>query len=711
MPGLYDSYQLANSTQVPAYVGSTMPEMVKVADVMQHRYDDAELGMEGLGTMMKDAQVLDKDKGVFAQRLKDYQDQLSQWAQRPDLENVQKDVAKAGRNFANEYKNYASRLSQAYEYKKQLDDQVDKGHIDQGTADDLLNMSHDYDQGIKYDAATGRYDNVRFTGITPSKTVDRIELAKKAAGDIAASRHATLVSAPDGSGNYWMRIGNSYEAIKPAQIESAMKAAMANNLDLKADMQQRQRIAAWKARGAKFADIKDEKLKATIQDAADKAGVSPDAYTDAYMRQKAAKDEYDDDYKNIMQLASKYAYTKVDTQNTIDQETIQGKHQGEQDLFAISTTNPGPGTNIQSVSDFTDLKGSTQVAHDQAMQNYSDWMDQQNRVGKLSSGAGGKVYRINPDGTKTDVTDKANELRSAISTKRDELSQHEIVDKAARLASGYNPDDPANKKVLGKAADEYAWSQLNAAMNAGGGQGGGSWANLTEDKKKDMLNLYRNTYIKENSPGYGKYLEELQKRMNPAATSGTMLMIGNENTKKLWSENLTALSSQLGLKNSSLSFKIGSGPDQGKDITADQYDGIKGKVDVVGFDTDENGKPVLKLRAFANVKGKKTEGENLVLNLGNTNVDDWLQQQVKNHKLDAGQYDQYRRVGWLKGRLNNPYKTTTVKIPGTETDASIRSEDGKWVVSLPTKEGQSEQTADSYEGVLSILQQAGSNYK
>lgn len=697
MPTLYDNYQLANSNQVRQFQGSTLPEMIKVSDAMQQRYDASELGMEGLGAMMKNAKVLSKDQGLFNERSKEYQTMLDQWSKRQDLENLPKDIAKAGRGFAGEYKNFADNLQRAQQYQKELDDQVEKKLISRQTADNLLAMSHDQYKGMQYDKASGKYQG-QFSGASPAREVDLNEWVKKVAGDIAASKNGTLVESPQG--DYFIKKGNSTERITKQQIDAAITSAMNNDLELQSDMKQRMGIASWRER--RTLEDFDAPTQKKIQEEADKQGVS----AGTYLKNLAAINTGKDLEANLRNLGYKYAYTKSESSFEYDGFTTQGHRKANDNgapMLAISSTTPGPGTVITSAADFTQLKGTTQKEHDDLMKTYADWKKQQKLQGKgLVDGVGGKIYRIEKDGSRTDVTDEANDFRIQLAQKRKDLDMHDAIDKAAKQASGFNEKDA----TLLKHAQEAYDKAYNRSYGAGDVAKGGR----TKEERETEGQAAFDKVIKA-APTYSKYVEELQKRVNPNALSGTMLMINDKATKEMWSENITALTSQLGLKDGMLSFKIGSGPDQGKDLTAGDYKDIKGKVEVVGFDTDANGKTVLKLRAFEDIRGSKTKGENLVLNLGSTNVDTWLADQVERGKLDPGQLAQFKDVGWLKGQLNNNYKANKIKIPGTDKDAEVVSRDGKWIVSLPTAFGKSEQTATSYEGILQILAQASKEYQ
>lgn len=709
MASLYDGYQLANSNSVVPFQGSTLNELVRVADVMQQRYDATEQYAEGLQTMAKNAKVAAPDKGLYAQREGYYKEQLAGLTNRPDLENVHKDVGRLARGFANEYKNFQDNAGRIAAYQEELDKAVKEKQLSREMANLKLAQSLYQYKGMKYDPNSGRYEG-QFTNQGYAREVDITEKIKKAVGDIAADSQGTVVESPNG--DYFIKRGSELKQVTSEEIQQRLAAAYKTDAEWQADVNQRADLLGWsQAVKIKPKDMNPQDLQ-RLEALSQQTGKSFDELKHAMYADRARKEVL----TNMGILADKYAFRDSKTSLEFDGTTIDGqKKANETDaaLLEIGMAVPGTGTELKTVGDFEATTATAETKRQEAGAAFKQFLTQRNIV----KGAGGKVYRIDPDGKRVDVTHEADAYRNQIKAADLEAQKLKSVEAAARQESGYNP------KVLGsvgvKANEEYertkkALQNVTTGGTTHVGRGGTTTTGgrkLTPMEIEQRAQAAKEIYIQNNSegvPGYKAYLGALQRRLNPAAESTSMILINDSKTKEMWSSNLTALTSQLGLERGAVSFKIGSGKDQGAEITADQYDELKGKVEVVGFDTDRTGNTIIKARAFANVKGKKTEGEDLVLNLGGTNVDAYLQK-----KLPPEQFAKFKAVGMVKSVVNNSSKTGEIFIPNTNTAATISSKDGKWVVSLPQQGSVSatEIPVDSYEGVLSVLQQASAKYK
>lgn len=308
--GLYDGYQLANSRLTKPYQGSTLNELIKVSDVFQERYDAAELGMGALGDMIKNAKTLGQDEPLFKQRAQEYKNKLEDWSKRQDLENLPKDIMKAGRQFATEYQNFSQNLAKAQAYQDDLEKAVDAKRISRQRADDLLAVSSASYKGLKYDPSTGAYKN-QFQGIGAANEVDDAEWVKKVAGDIAASKSGSLVEGP--AGDYFIKRGSSIERITPDQIQSAVNAAYELDPEIQADYAQRAQIEGFKTASR----IKLEDLDPTIQQKVKESGLSLEEYVaqGAFQKQRGA----------LSQLANKYAYIAKTSSFEYDGTTVEGQ--------------------------------------------------------------------------------------------------------------------------------------------------------------------------------------------------------------------------------------------------------------------------------------------------------------------------------------------------------------------------------------------------
>lgn len=295
-----------------------MPEMIKVADVMQQRYDASELYMEGLQTAMNGAKVLGKDQGLFNQRYGEYQKKLDEWSKRADLENIHKDVAKSGRAFANEYKEFSGNLAKAQAYQAELDDKVDKKLISRSTADQLLQMSHDQYKGLQYDPTTGRYSG-QFSGASSANEIDPLAFTNKALEGFAASKNGTIRKTA--AGDYFLKTAHSEERITAPQVRAILKSAMDSDNEFKSDLNQRMTLAQWGARHNTLEDLQgsDDMMK-DAKEYMDRGYKENQAV--AMAKGNAAGNRFIND---IYGMGMKKVYSDVSDERSLDGLTVEGQ--------------------------------------------------------------------------------------------------------------------------------------------------------------------------------------------------------------------------------------------------------------------------------------------------------------------------------------------------------------------------------------------------
>jgi hypothetical protein len=707
MPGLYDSYQLANSRLNRQYTGNSLDELTKVSDVMQSRYDASVAGMEGLDQYIKNAKALPQDQQLLADRTQQYTNQLSDWSKRKDLENVTMDVAKAGRRYANEYQNFASRFAEYNAYRESLDKKVDDKKLSRGTADQLLAMSTDKYQGMQYDKTTGKYSGI-FNGRESANEVDIPEWVKKVAGDIAASKHGTLVEGPQG--DYFIKNGSSMERITQDQINKAVKAGLDSDPEIQSHINQAAMLSGWRASKLNLSDLGETGkglAKIALQ-----SGIDPKELLNQY----GANQEKGRIVKDIYGLASKYAYQKSETSHEYDGFTVEGHRKANKPyddaMLSISSTSPGTGIKIESGADFQQLKSDTEAGLKGSIQSYSHVLKQNEQLGTpIQKGTGdlqGRFWRLNKDGTKTEVTDEIAPLQQNIEYNKKLLDYHNEVDQEAQKVSGF--DKESKNPVLLKKAQAAYDKVMGIGSSVSNAFGHTETKETIAQKKQTAQQAY--DAVMQDSPAYKEYVEEVKKRLSNPAESSTILAITNPEDKKGWSDAITNMSSKLGLDDGALAFTIGSGPDQGQQISGKDYDQIKGAVDVIGPSTDQHGNIILLARANKDIKGKKTSGKDLLLQLPQTSVLDYLKGKVNNGDITQAQVDQLQTESVLKQQLDNKYRRASMYIPDTNVAADVKQEGQKWIITYPLADGNTKRVvALSYQGISDALHQATKDYK
>jgi len=713
MANIYDGYQLSNSRLTKPFVGSTLNELNRVSDVLQQRYDASVLGMDAMTEFMKQAKALPKDQPLLAARLQEYKGKLDEWSARKDLENVPMDVMRASRQLAGEYQNFAASYQKAAEYSKHLDDLTLKGPgqggISKSTADELKRKASEDYQGVQRDNATGRYDGI-FQGDNVSPEVDTAAWIKKVAGDVAASKNERLVES-DGGLYFVTNSGSRREVNFEKDIKPRIREAYSLDPEIQSDFRQRSNLAAFRNRNVRLTDIPNTKEYADLKNQIGSM-VAQGIPENQAVQSAIAQTTHQGLINTLENFGRKYAFTETASGFTINDKTLEGekalkKIQQPDTLLALAYTTPGGGTGPTSAGAVEGLIADGRNKAGELTKQYADFMK-----GKTVT-ADGRVLGRDENGQVKDMTSELKGITGQMLETNKQQEQLESVKKAVASKVGF---DPTNTKKYDADANKFYLSRKETLTNDGGiveyTKGDPTtgtppqpiFIKKTKEELEKIAQADRTQFIQQriqSEPGFKRYEEELVRRLNPAAESSTLVMIQDPTIKKAWSDNITALASGLGLKQGALAFTIGGGPDQGSQITASQYDEIKGNVEVIGFDTDKSGQTVLKLRAFKNVKGKKTEGEDLVLNLSNTNVDEYLRKE-----MDPQQFMQFKGVGQIKKVTNNNSRSGSIQVPGTNETANIAPRDGKWIVTLPKLPGQAapqEVPVDSYEGVLDLL--------
>jgi len=228
---------------------------------------------------------------------------------------------------------------------------------------------------------------------------------------------------------------------------------------------------------------------------------------------------------------------------------------------------------------------------------------------------------------------------------------------------------------------------FTVVTGAGAAAGGG----VSDEDIKTAANEAYHKIIK-NSPRYKAYQEELKKRMTGTTVGSDLFGFMNEKTAEGISKNVEGLVSSLGLKNGAIPVQ----DKNGQQLTADQWDELKGNMRAIGvtYTGDPSSPMALVVRAFKDVKGKKTSGEDMIVKLPSTNI-----QAIAEQGMDGTQRDYMRRAAGLATSLNNV--TRSFKADGVSIKANTEDPRGGWTVQTNGKE----KTAYSFKDIFEFLDQ------
>ena len=168
---LYDNYRLANSTQVPEYVGAPLAEMQRTGDVLQKQYLMAQQSDDYLAEQEKYARVHDKDRALYSEITDGYRKRMAERAKSGNYEDMLRATAQDARGFARDYAPFAENLKRRQEYRENLEKNRKELNLSAATMDGLLKASEYATKGLQRDPKTGQIVGL-FQGITANKEID-----------------------------------------------------------------------------------------------------------------------------------------------------------------------------------------------------------------------------------------------------------------------------------------------------------------------------------------------------------------------------------------------------------------------------------------------------------------------------------------------------------------------------------------------------------
>jgi len=219
--GLYDNYRQTNSTQVKGFAGSIVPELSKMKEQLDSRYEVAQEKISGLNDMLTEAPILEADKQNWVNINNEAQAKIGELSKRKDLENTVLDVHMYSSKVANKLKNLALQKKTRDEYHAT----VDKMDL----PDDIKQMyKEEADQkygGLKFDEY-GKAVN-SYVGGTPTKNVDVAEKIRKAMQLLVSSGDVQSYTQDSKDGMYTIQTSNGIERRTANEVLGAMRSAKA----------------------------------------------------------------------------------------------------------------------------------------------------------------------------------------------------------------------------------------------------------------------------------------------------------------------------------------------------------------------------------------------------------------------------------------------------------------------------------------------------
>jgi hypothetical protein len=270
--GLYDNFRLANSNEIPRFVGSAGDEFIKVGQYKQGLYDtNLNQGVD-LNTNANEVDtVLAKDK-PFADELRNStQSRIKELVQQGDWENAGPELRQLGQNFANRQREIMVPQIAAQEYRKSLENKEYNLTPEQKNA--LYAMSVSGYSGLSKNAR-GQYVG-SFNGVSPAKNIDVNERVDKWLKDIAVSKGGTSYEFTS-DGDMWItKDGEHHELLPAKQIAGVLNAAKSNDTEYQSFKNMQGRIAGFTAAsGINSLDDVPQALRSRVAEGMKKTGYS-----------------------------------------------------------------------------------------------------------------------------------------------------------------------------------------------------------------------------------------------------------------------------------------------------------------------------------------------------------------------------------------------------------------------------------------------------
>jgi hypothetical protein len=709
--GLYDSFKQQNSTEIPKFQGSLVPDLINVSGQLQQTYDQSQNNIDYADRLLNSLGAHPNDKSQLSEWAKGIKSKLEELSARPDLENALRETTMMAKRVPDEYAGFAARIKDFQEYQDKLDKGVEaynkgeKGGISPETKRRLLETALYQDAqagGIKKDATTGKYTG-RFTGIDFVNDLDTMKFADEAMANV---KPGVIKGEVVKLGDQWVvKTGNTTRSLTKEEIDKIMGSAYETSGHWKQWVNQENFLKSYKT---DYSKIKESDLKLdsvisskTEKNAKGKLVQTPVTLKEYIEQAKAQGISVGEAVKNLQRAqteqefrrtTSNYAhkYRINEQENTVDYNANQygvERFKKDQDKVALqmATTMTLGGADVKDVKDFDNVVNTSQEAINSAKTRYQDWFNGRSGDGnKKTRLPDGRIVYTDKNGKQIDVTADAKEMLSSVDYAVEKKQQLHSIEEAAKRASKYTGPPEQNKPEIARNNAEIQRLEKEFDGKSGERVGLAAMGKIQALKERNQKLL---------GPLYNEYQKELTKRMTGTTVGSDLFGFLNEKNVKAISSQVEAVVSGLGVEKGLVPVTIGHGADKGKQLSKDEWEELKGNMQVIGVTITGNPQSPLAMvvRAFKDTKGKKTEGEDMVVQLPNTNIEE-----LAKDNMSKQQYYYLQKSAGLAKSLdaNGIFSANGIEIRVNKDD----SRQG-----FKVKRGNKERTLGSFKDVIDYL--------
>lgn len=246
MPILYDQYQLSNSTQIPKFQGSAIPELTQVMNATQEKYDYGVQQADALDYALKNSAASAFDQPEFQKLKQEYRGKLEGFAKSGDYENMWRNVAMSARDFTGKYKSFADNKQRLSQWQEEVDKEVGKGSYSREVANAAMRKAMDNYQGLQYDPETGQYVG-QFNGPSIAKAVDIPKKINSWLESSHAVERGSKVTNIDG--DYYVTNGSTTRKLDWNTIQPIIAAAAKLDPEVQSYLNQERELAPYQISG------------------------------------------------------------------------------------------------------------------------------------------------------------------------------------------------------------------------------------------------------------------------------------------------------------------------------------------------------------------------------------------------------------------------------------------------------------------------------
>lgn len=359
--GLYDNYRLANSTRIPEFAGSALPEMAAAKQDLDLKYDTSSANINASSYNLANTPVWKGDEKLFGQVHADVSNQIAEMSQRKDLENLVPDTKKLAVNTAMAIKPFIENATKAAKDVEIVSNPDLK--LDATTQAKLLAMNADRNmrggQTIIKDAFGRMKSN--YQNVSPAKAVDINEWADKRVKDTfpveKGWEHVKV------GGQYIIKNGQTGEVITADRIRGILADAYALDPEVQAHVQQQSDIVGWE--NGKNPSSTYKRIAANPAMAGMKSSIDSLVANNVPLRDAIESTISQESQKALRGTIDSYAvgkYQKNNLKTTEDAKTdeawLEHEKQKREDAPPLVMTVPGTNSKIGPDETYESITGS-----------------------------------------------------------------------------------------------------------------------------------------------------------------------------------------------------------------------------------------------------------------------------------------------------------------------------------------------------------------